>query len=164
MTPKGAANWNTLRPAPIHVGPYRATPIRARGDLWYWKVTEGGARGRDVSALLPSRWASVEVVTCALRAALGLPKSQLICGAPLRVEMGALHSGGERRQQPRRFTMGHNPRFVDTLCALICSGDVDMARTYFEGWCGHIRWNHLEKRLLKTACSKWELDPAGFGA
>ena len=45
------------RPAPIHVGPYRATPIRARGDLWYWKVTEGGARGRDVSALLPSRWA-----------------------------------------------------------------------------------------------------------
>lgn len=59
------------RPAPITVEPFRATPIRTRADgLWYWKVTEGGARGRDVSAdVLSARWASPERVTAALREA-----------------------------------------------------------------------------------------------
>lgn len=74
------------RPDPATVGPYRATPIRSRPDgTWYWKVTEGGARGRDVSKdVLHDRWASRERVVADLR------EVQERRGAPARWTVGDL--------------------------------------------------------------------------
>lgn len=95
------------RPKPITVGPYRASPVRERGGLWYWRVTEGGARGRDVSGLLPARWATVEQVTCALREAAqrhGAPVSWTLAdllrawlkAAPRDGESPHTHAGREK--------------------------------------------------------------------
>lgn len=96
MQGQGVPFATVTRPDPATVGPYRATPIRSRPDgTWYWKVTEGGARGRDVSAdVLSARWATRERVVADLR------EAQERRGTPTRWTVGDLLDAWLNPRQP----------------------------------------------------------------
>lgn len=53
--------------------------------------------------------------------------------------------------------------FSSTLASLITSGDVSGAETYFRGWCAGRTWAPAEASAIRSACSRWGVDPARFG-
>lgn len=118
------------RPAPITVEPYRATPIRERTDgCWYWKVTEGGARGRDVSSdVLRDRWASPERVTADLR------EARERRGAPVRWTVGDLLDTWlkpakpipERAGESRHTRLGREGSVARWKADALADADVDL--------------------------------------
>lgn len=52
--------------------------------------------------------------------------------------------------------------FSSTLTSLIASGDVSGAETYFLGWCAGRTWAPAEASAIRSACSRWGVDPTRF--
>ena len=54
--------------------------------------------------------------------------------------------------------------FALTLASLISSGDINAAESYHLGWCSTRMWSGIESAQIRSACSRWGVDPARFGA
>jgi hypothetical protein len=53
--------------------------------------------------------------------------------------------------------------FASILSSLILSGDISGAEAYMRGWCEGRAWTATEAASVRSACSKWGVDPARFG-